>query len=114
MLTPDQVPLDKIDYVFLNEPTKAIIRQLLTAKSKKTLGIIRGTFSGKVSIPQAEMTMDYQMLLSQGEQEWEKTMEKLDQRLERMSPANLLKTQADLAQSLNDINKFIPLGFYVI
>jgi transglutaminase/protease-like cytokinesis protein 3 len=114
ILTPDQVPLNKIDYAFLNEPTKAIIRQLLTAKSKKTLGVIRGTFSGKVSIPQAELTMDYQMLLSQGEQEWEKIMEKIDQRLERMSPSNVLKTNAELAQSLNDINKFVPLGIYHI
>jgi hypothetical protein len=88
--------------------------KFLTAKAKKTLGIIRGTFSGKVSIPQAEMTMDYQMLLSQGEQEWEKAMEKLDLRLERMSPTNMMKAQAELAQSLNDINKFVPLGFYVI
>ena len=114
ILTPDQVPLDKIDYTFLNEPTKAIIRQLLTAKAKKTLGIIRGTFSGKVSIPQAEMTMDYQMLLTQGEQEWEKTMEKLDARLERMNPNNMMKAQADLAQNINDINKFIPLGIFTV
>lgn len=114
ILTPDQVPLNKIDYAYLNEPTKAIIRQLLTAKAKKTLGIIRGTFNGKVSVPQAEMTMDYQMLLTQGEKEWETAMEKLDNRLDRMNPSNMMKTQAELAQSLNDISKFIPLGLYVI
>lgn len=114
ILTPDQVPLSKLDFTYLNEPTKAIIRQLLTAKAKITLGNIRGTFSGKVSVPQAEMTMDYQMLHSQGEKEWEKTMEKLDARLDRMSPSNMMKTQAELAQSLNDINKFIPLGIYHI
>jgi hypothetical protein len=114
ILTPDQVPLNKIDYTYLNEPTKAIIRQLLTAKAKKTLGIIRGTFTGKVSIPQAEMTMDYQMLLTQGEKEWDNTMEKLNSRLERMNPTNMMKSQAELAQSLNDISKFVPLGLYVI
>ena len=114
ILTPDQVPLNKIDYTFLNEPTKAIIRQLLTAKAKKTLGIIRGTFSGKVSIPQAEMSMDYQMLLTQGEQEWEKTMEKLDQRLERMAPGAMIDLQLKIAQGTNEINKYIPLGIYVI
>ena len=114
IITPDQVPLNKIDYAFLNEPTKAIIRQLLTAKAKKTLGIIRGTFSGKVSIPQAEMSMDYQMLLTQGEQEWEKTMEKLDQRLERMSPGAMIDLQLKIAQGTNEINKYVPLGIYVI
>ena len=114
IITPDQIPLNKIDYAFLNEPTKAIIRQLLTAKAKKTLGIIRCTFSGKVSIPQAEMSMDYQMLLTQGEQEWEKTMEKLDQRLERMSPGAMIDLQVKIAQGTNEINKYVPLGIYVI
>lgn len=114
IITPDQVPLNKIDYTFLNEPTKNIVRQLLTAKAKKTLGIIRGTFTGKVSIPQAEMTMDYQMLLTQGEQEWNKTMESLEKRLERMDPYETLKKEAQAAQNLNDINKFIPLGIYTI
>lgn len=114
ILSPDQVPLNKIDYAYLNEPTKAIIRQLLVAKAKIGLGNIRGTFSGKVNIPQAEMTMDYQMLHSQGEREWDKTMERLDQRLERMSPSNMMKTQAELAQSVNDIQKFQPLGIFII
>ena len=108
------VSLARVDLPQPLEPTKAIVRQLLTAKAKITLGNIRGTFSGKVSVPQAEMTMDYQMLHSQGEKEWEKTMEKLDNRLERMSPANMMKVQAELAQSLNDINKFIPLGIITI
>jgi hypothetical protein len=31
-----------------------------------------------------------------------------------MNPSNMMKTQAELAQSLNDISKFIPLGLYVI
>ena len=114
ILSPDQVPLSKIDYFYLNEPTKNIIRQLLIAKSKKTLGIIRGTFSGKVSIPQAEMTMDYQMLLTQGEQEWDKAMKSLEERLERMNPEKVLEREANIAQKINDINKFIPLGIYTI
>lgn len=114
IITPDQVPLSKMDYAFLNEPTKAIIRQLLTAKAKITLGIVRGTFSGKVSVPQAELTMDYQMLLTQGQQEWDKTMEKLDQRLERMAPGAMIDLQLKIAQGANEIHKYVPLGMYVI
>lgn len=114
ILTPDQVPLSQIDYTYLNEPTKALIRQLLTAKAKIVEGNIRGTFSGKVNIPQAEMTMDYQMLHSQGEKEWDKAMERLDLRLERMSAANMMKTQAELAESINKVNQFTPMGIYII
>jgi hypothetical protein len=114
ILTPDQVPLSQIDYTYLNEPTKALIRQLLTAKAKIVEGNIRGTFSGKVNIPQAEMTMDYQMLHTQGEKEWDKAMERLDQRLDRLSAPNMMKTQAELAESINKVNQYTPLGIYII
>ena len=66
ILSPDQVPMENMEYTFLNEPAKVIVRQLLVAKAKETLGLIRGKFSGKVNIPQAEMSMDYQMLIQQG------------------------------------------------
>ena len=114
ILTPDQVPLSRIDFAFLNDPTKTLIRQLLVAKAKVTLGIIRGKFSGKVSIPQAEMIMDYQMLIQQGEKEWDKVMEGLEKRLERMRPSNVLEEQAKIIQQNHEIQKRTPLGIYVI
>lgn len=114
ILTPDRVPLNKIDFNYLNAPTKTIIRQLLTAKAKETLGIIRGTFSGKIHIPQAEAQMDYQMLITQGREEYQKTMENLEKRLEKLAPANMLKTQAELLESQTKIQEKTPLGFYMI
>lgn len=114
ILTPDQVPLSNIDYAFLNDPTKTLIRQLLVAKAKITLGLIRGKFSGKVSIPQAEMNMDYQMLIQQGEKEWDKVMENLEKRLERMRPSNVLEEQAKIIEKNMEIQKRTPLGIYVI
>lgn len=114
ILTPDQVPLAKMDFNYLNEPTKVIIRQLLTAKAKETLGIIRGTFSGKIHIPQAETTMDYQMLINQGQQEYEKVMTSLKERLERMTPARVLETQASIIENQKKIQEGTPLGIYVI
>lgn len=114
ILSPDQVPLNKLDFAFFNEPTKVIIRQLLVAKAKETLGIVRGTYSGKVGIPQAELMLDYQMLLTQGQNEWQKTMENLEKRLERMSPASMLETQAKIVNQTLEIQKNIPLGIYTI
>lgn len=114
ILSPDQVPLSKLDYGFLNDPTKAIVRQLLVAKAKMTLGLIRGKYQGKVSIPQAEMAMDYQMLLQQGDKEWTATMDRLDKRLERLRPANVMEENAKLMQQNHEIQKLTPLGIYVI
>ena len=114
ILTPDQVKLATIDYAFLNDPTKTTIRQLLVAKAKQMLGIVRGKFSGKVSIPQAEMTMDYQMLIQQGEKEWDDVMKNLIERLERMRPANLLEQQAKIMEQTMNIQKYIPLTIFPI
>lgn len=114
VLTPDQVQLSTIDYAFLNDPTKTLVRQLLVAKAKQTLGLIRGKFSGKVSIPQAEMTMDYQTLIQQGKEEWDAAMKGLVERLERMHPANLLEQQSKIMENTLNIQKHIPLQIYTI
>lgn len=114
ILSPDQVPMEKMDYAFLNEPTKVIVRQILTARAKQTLGLIRGKFSGKVSIPQAEMTMDYAMLIQQGDAEYQRTMEALEKRLERLRPANMMEEQAKLVENQNKIMSYTPLGIYAI
>ena len=109
ILTPDQVKLSSIDYAFLNDPTKTLVRQLLVAKAKQTLGLIRGKFSGKVNIPQAEMTMDYQMLIQQGKDEWDAAMKSLEERLQRMRPSTLLEEQAKIMENTLNIQKYIPL-----
>ena len=114
ILSPDQIPMAQIDYAFLNEPAQVIVRQLLVAKAKETLGIIRGKYSGKVNIPQAEMTMDYQMLIQQGKEEYDKAMEALMKRLERLRPVNMMKEQADLMESNVKIQSYTPLGIFVI
>ncbi len=114
ILSPDQIPMSQVDYMFLNEPAKVIIRQLLVAKAKQTLGLIRGKFSGKVNIPQAEMTMDYQMLIQQGKEEYDAAMDVLMKRLERMRPVNIIKENAELLENNNKILGYTPLGLYVI
>lgn len=114
ILYPDQVPLSDIDFAFLNKPTKTIVRQLFVAKAKETLGNIRGTYNGKVMIPQAELSMDYQIFLNQGQTERKETLEMLRKRLEEMDPVALLKRQAEMMQSNREILAGVPLGIMAI
>ena len=114
ILTPDQVPLDKIDYAFLNAPTKTLIRKLLLAKAKQTLALVRGKFSGKVSIMDAEVNLDYAMLAQQGEKEYADTIEMLNKRLERMSPWEQMKLQAEMMDSMAKILAGKPLKMYTV
>ena len=114
ILTPDQVPLDKIDYAFLNEPTKTIVRKLFFAKAKRTLAHIRGKWSGKLGIMEAEATLDYNMLISQADKEYEDAMKELTERLEQMTPWEILKRQAELAESMEKILRGKPLKMITV
>lgn len=114
IITPDQIPLEKMDYAFLNSPTKTIVRKIFFALNKRTLAHIRGKFSGKVSIPNAELNMDYQMLTAQADTEYSSTIEELNKRLERMSPSEMLKKQAEIVESNKTILAAKPLGMIVV
>ena len=112
VLTPDQVPFESMSYDLMNYPTQQIIRKLLIAEAKITLGNIRGAFSGAVKIPNAEATLDYRLFLDQGKDEKEKTLSELSERLTRMTPCELMKHQNEMNDQLMKVLKQKPLGFY--
>lgn len=115
ILTPDVVPMDETkSFNFLNEPSKATVRELLVAEAKILLGNIRGYASGKVSVMDAEMNLDYAMLHEQGKTEKEKVITELTDRLTRLMPAAQLKTQAEMAESLAKIKSYQPVRGWVI
>ena len=113
IITPDQVPLSSMRYELMNNPTQQIIRRLLVAEAKILLGIIRGTYSGAVKIPEAEMQMDYNMLLEQGKSEKETVLNELKERLDRMTPWNLMEKQSNMSDQLIKVLKNKPLGLFV-
>lgn len=114
ILTPDQVPLDEMDYSMFNSPTKAIIRQLLVGEAAETLGLIRGTYSGNISMISNNLTLDYNMFLNLGQREKENAMKSLDERLQRMNPYEVMKKQAELVDSMIQAKKGTPLPIMVI
>ena len=113
IITPDQVPLDKMRYELMNAPTKEIIRRLLVAEAKILLGNIRGTYSGTVPIPDAQLQMDYNIFLEQGKEEKEKVLTELKERLERMTPWNLMEKQTVMNDQLIKILSSKPMPFIV-
>jgi len=110
---PNQVPLSKLDFADFNEPTKTLIRQLFIAEAKRALGRTRGKFGGIVGPPEAERTMDYETLISEGNDERKSVLERLDTRLLRLSTTSQLERNANEAQYLNTALKHQPLGFWV-
>jgi hypothetical protein len=110
---PNEVPLSKLDFSNFNEPTKVLIRQLFIAEAKRALGRTRGKFGGIVGPPEAERTMDYETLISEGNEERKALLERLDERLLRLSSTSQLERAANESEFLNKQLKYRPLGFYL-
>ena len=114
ILSPDQVPLDEMDYSYFNAPTKALIRQLLIAQAAVTLSLIRGKFSGQVGMINNQLVMDYAQLMTLADKMKDTAMTELKERLQRMTPYETMKKQAELVQSMKEVQKGTPLGIYKI
>lgn len=110
---PNDVPLSKLDFADFNEPTKTLVRQLFISEAKRALGRTRGKFGGIVGPPEAERTMDYESLLSEGNDERKSVLERLDTRLDRLSSTKQIERAANESEFLNKHLKFRPLGFYI-
>ena len=114
ILSPDQVPLNEMDYSYFNAPTKALIRQLLIAHAAATLSLIRGKFSGQVGMINNQLAMDYTQLMTLADKIKDTAMTELKERLQRMTPYETMKKQAELVQSMKEVQKGTPLGIYKI
>lgn len=105
---PSDVPLHNIAYEDLNDPSKTWIRRYFTALMKETLGRTRGKFSGKLKIPDDELTLDYESLLSESKTEMDALREEMLGRLERMRNEVMLERKAKEGESLNKALSYIP------
>ena len=111
---PNEVPLSKLSYSDLNEPTRNWVRRYLTALFKETLGRVRGKYSGSLKVPESELTMDYTSLLDEGKTEQLALFEELKLRLERLSNKEQLERKAVESESLNKSLSYRPLGIFII
>lgn len=104
---PSDVPLDELNWADLNNPAKQWVRRWFIAYCKEVLGgRVRGKYSGNLKVPDSELTLDYQTLLSEAKDEKSKLEEELRNRLERLRPEKILEKSASMAENLNKELKF--------
>lgn len=103
---PSDVPMDNMSFNDLNDPSKVWVRRYFTALCKETLGRVRGTFRGKIPVPEAGMEIEYESLLSEGKDEMVILKKELSEMLERMSPSKMLERIANESENLNKTLKF--------
>jgi hypothetical protein len=107
---PSDVPVDVVNFDELNTPSKQWVRDYFTALCKETLGRVRGKFGGNLGVTDAEVTMDYDSLLSEAKEDKDKLWERLKERLERLQPEKMLERKANEAENLNKSLQYRPLG----
>lgn len=114
--SPANVPMENLNYDDLNQPSKNWVRRYFIAECKEVLGRVRGTFSGKVPIPEMEMQWDYQTLLTEANDEKQVLKLEVKERLERLSPEKALERAANEAKNINETLKYraFRLPFKVI
>lgn len=113
VISPDTVPMDKMQYEYLNNPAKQSVRKLFIAECMITLALIRGKFDGTVKIPNSELKLNTGDLMTIGREEKQKALEELEKQLEELSPMKQLEKQKTMAEYLNNIMRYKPLGIYV-
>ena len=114
ILSPDQIPLEEVSYEMLNFPAQAIVTQLFIGRAAEKLAFIRGKFSGVIMMPNNQLTMDYNMLMSYGQRERDNGIKMLEERLERLSPYYVMQKQAELVENLRKAKSGTPLGLYIV
>jgi hypothetical protein len=102
------VPFTDISYNDVNASGKAWIRQYTLALAMEMLGRIRRKFSS-VPIPNGEITLDGDALVSEAIEKQSQLKEELKEELEKLSNPEMLNREADMAEAIQRQLQLIPM-----
>lgn len=105
---PNNFPLGNIPFSTVNQPGRQWIRQYTLALCKELLGLIRSKFQS-IPIPNADLQLNGESLLTQGRDDKEKLITQMKEFLENMTHAKLLENDALAAENLNKQLRYIPM-----
>lgn len=115
IVSPFDVLVNTPDYSRLNDSAKARIRRLLVCEAKNLMALGRGKFSGVVKGRDgSEIKMDYGMLIEQYNKDKDRIFDDLAKYLEKLDYANLMKIRADIAESLQNVLKYVPVNNFLM
>jgi hypothetical protein len=106
------LPYENLPYENINAIGKQWIRRFCLSLAKETLGMIRSKFA-TIPIPGESVTLDGKELVTQAQTEQKDLREELKTILDELTYAKLMETDAKLMESVNTIDKHIPLKVYV-
>lgn len=106
---PSDIETEELTWGSLNKPAQNWVRKYLIAFAKEGLARIWGKFSGDLQVPDSQVKLDYNSLLTEARDEKSKLVEELMQRLERLRPEKILERKGNEAENLNKSLKYRPM-----
>ena len=105
---PSNVPLGNIPFISINQPGRQWIRQFTLALCKELLGLIRSKFQ-TVPIPNADLQLNGEALVSQGREDKDKLLTQMKEFLANLTYQKLMEADALAAENLNKQLRYIPM-----
>jgi len=105
---PNTFPLGNIPFTSINQPGRQWIRQYTLALCKELLGLIRSKFQS-IPIPNADLQLNGDALISQGREDKEKLTTQMKEFLANLTHQKLLEADALAAENLQKQLRYIPM-----
>jgi hypothetical protein len=105
---PNTFPLGNIPFTSINQPGRQWIRQYTLALCKELLGLIRSKFQS-IPIPNADLQLNGEALVTQGREDKEKLIIQMKEFLANLTHQKLLEADALAAENLQKQLKYIPM-----
>lgn len=105
---PSTFPLGNIPFSSVNQPGRQWIRQYALALAKELLGLIRSKFQN-IPIPNADLQLNGEALVSQGREDKEKLQTQMKEFLANLTHAKLLEADALAAENLMKQLRYVPM-----
>lgn len=103
------IPFGVIEYKKLNSIARQWIHEYTLAMCMETLGRIRGKF-GTIPIPNAEVTLDGDTLITQGIEKQNMLKTELTELLDSMTYDKIMEQQAMVAENINKSLRYTPFA----
>ena len=105
---PNNIPLGNLPFSSITQPGRQWIRQYTLALSKEALGLVRSKLK-TIPVPNAELQLNGDELLSQAKDEKDKLNTQLKEFLATLTTPKLMQAQADQAEAIMRHLKLIPM-----
>lgn len=105
---PHNMPLSNLPFNTINQPGRQWIRQYTLALAKELLGLIRSKFQS-IPIPNADLQLNGDALISQGREDKERLQTQMKEFLGQLTHQKLLEADAAAAESLNKQLRYVPM-----